>query len=48
MSEPTWAAAGMRGCGAPAHAVALGPWVLGDAPDPVEVLALATQCGLGS
>ena len=48
VSEPTWAAAGMRGCGAPAHAVALGPWVLGDAPDPVEVLALATQCGMGS
>jgi adenylate cyclase len=48
VSEPTWRAAGMRGCGAPAHAVALGPWVLGDAPDPVEVLALATQCGLGS
>jgi hypothetical protein len=38
----------MRGCGAPAHAVALGPWVLGDAPAPVEVLALATQCGMGS
>ena len=34
VSEPTWAAAGMTGCGAPAHAVALGPWVLGDAPDP--------------
>jgi len=48
VSEPTWAAAGMRGCGAPAHAVALGPWVLGDAPAPVEVLALATQCGMGS
>jgi adenylate cyclase len=48
VSEPTWRAAGMRGCGAPAHAVVLGPWVLGDAPDPVEVLALATQCGLGS
>ena len=48
VSEPTWAAAAMRGCGAPAHAVALGPWVLGDAPDPVEVLALATQCGMGS
>jgi adenylate cyclase len=48
VSEPTWAAAGMTGCGAPAHAVALGPWVLGDAPDPVDVLALATQCGMGS
>jgi adenylate cyclase len=48
VSEPTWRAAGMRGCGAPAHAVVFGPWVLGDAPDPVEVLALATQCGLGS
>ncbi len=48
VSEPTWSAAGMRGCGAPAHAVALGPWVLGDAPGPVEVLALATQCGMGS
>ena len=48
VSEPTWSAAGMRGCGAPAHAVALGPWILGDAPDPVEVLALATCTGLGS
>jgi adenylate cyclase len=44
VSEPTWRAAGMRGCGAPARAVALGPWILGDAPDPVEVLALAS-CG---
>jgi adenylate cyclase len=45
VSEPTWRAAGMTGCGAPARAVALGPWVLGDAPDPVEVLTLATPCG---
>jgi adenylate cyclase len=45
VSEPTWRAAGMSGCGAPARAVPLGPWVLGDAPDPVEVLTLATPCG---
>jgi class 3 adenylate cyclase len=44
VSEPTWRAAGMRGEGAPAHAVALGPWMLGDAPDPVDVLALALRC----
>jgi adenylate cyclase len=44
VSEPAWRAAGMRGCGAPARAVPLGPWVLGDAPDPVDVLALASPC----
>jgi len=40
VSEPTWRAAGMRGCGAPARAVPLGPWVLGDAPHAVEVLTV--------
>jgi class 3 adenylate cyclase len=48
VSEPTWSAAGMRGCGAPARAVALGPWVLGDRTDPVEVLSIETPCGLTS
>ena len=40
VSEPTWRAAGMRGCGAPARAVPLGEWVLGNAPHPVEVLTV--------
>ena len=44
VSEPTWRAAGMHGCGAPARAVALGPWVLGDAPQPVDVLAVEKPC----
>jgi len=45
VSEPTWSAAGMRGPGAPACAVALGPWVIGDAPDPLDVLAVEKPCG---
>ncbi len=45
VSEPTWRAAGIPGEAAPARAVALGPWRLGDAPEPVEVVALATPCG---
>jgi adenylate cyclase len=48
VSEPTWRAAGMRGEGAPARAVALGPWTLGDAPGPVDVVTLAAPCGAGS
>jgi class 3 adenylate cyclase len=44
VSEPTWRAAGMRGCGAPARAVPLGEWVLGNAPHPVEVLTLEPGC----
>jgi class 3 adenylate cyclase len=48
VSEPTWRAAGMRGCGAPARAVPLGPWVLGDRTEPVEVLAIETPCGMTS
>jgi hypothetical protein len=35
----------MKGCGAPARAVPLGPWRLGDAPDELEILTLATACG---
>jgi hypothetical protein len=35
----------MRGPGAPARAVALGPWVIGDAPDPLDVLAVEKPCG---
>jgi adenylate cyclase len=45
VSEPTWRAAGMQGCGSPARAVPLGPWVLGDAPHPVDVIAVAAPCG---
>jgi class 3 adenylate cyclase len=45
VSEPTWRAAGMRGEGAPARAVALGPWTLGDVPGPVDVVTLAAPCG---
>jgi adenylate cyclase len=45
VSEPTWRAAGMQGCGAPARAVPLGPWVLGDAPQPVDVLTVKAPCG---
>lgn len=48
VSEPTWAAAGMRGCGAPARAVALGPWLLGDARAPLGVVAVAAPCRTGS
>jgi adenylate cyclase len=48
VSEPTWSAAGMRGCGAPARAVALGPWVLGDRTEPVEVLSLESPCETAS
>jgi adenylate cyclase len=40
VSEPTWNAAGMRGCGAPARAVALGPWLLGATTAPLDVLSL--------
>jgi adenylate cyclase len=45
VSEPAWRAAGMQGCGAPARAAPLGPWVLGDAPHAVDVLAVAPPCG---
>jgi adenylate cyclase len=45
VSEPTWRAAGTAGPGAPARAVALGPWILTDAPAPLEVLALQAPCG---
>jgi len=48
VSEPTWDAAGMQGPQGVARAVPLGPWLLGDAPEPVGVLAVRTPCGATS